>query len=211
VLARFRARPDEPHRAFRAIRRLRAEGIGKAAFMDVRVELDPDRGFRYEVEAEGGSRFLRERAFRGLLEEERRAYASRRAEGTALSEENYVLTPQGRGPDGLVLLRAVPRRREKGLLDGCLVVTADTADLVRAEGRLARPPGFWIPRVDVVRHYRRIRGHRVQVRLESTAHLRLFGDVSIVVDFEYEMVDGEELSDDAFPRGPGSWRSETGS
>jgi hypothetical protein len=197
ALARFEARPDEPHRALRAVRRMRAEGLGKRAFMDVRVWLDPDRGFTYEVEAEGGSRFLRDRAFRAMLEEERQAYASGRADRTALTADNYVLTPNGRGPGGLVRLRAVPRRREAALLDGCLVVTADTADLVRVEGRLARSPSFWISRVDVVRHYRRIRGHRVQVRLESTAHLRLFGDVRIVVDFDYEMVDGEELSVDS--------------
>jgi hypothetical protein len=74
------------------------------------------------------------------------------------------------------------------------VVTPDTAELVRAEGRLAAAPSFWISRVDVVRHYRRIQGHRVQVRLESVAHIRLLGEVRVVVDFDYEMVDGDELA-----------------
>lgn len=194
VLARFLARPDEPHRRLRVLRRMRAQGLGKEAFMDVRVAVDPEGGFRFRVEAEGGSRFLSDRAFRGMLQEEQEVYASHAADRTSFTADNYVLTAEGRGPDGLVRLRAVPRRAEAALLDGCFAVTADTADLVRAEGRLARSPSFWISRVDVVRHYRRIRGHRVQVRLESAAHMRLFGEVRIVVDFDYEMVDGDELA-----------------
>jgi hypothetical protein len=193
VLGRFLARPDEPHRRLRALRRMRAAGLGKRAFMDVRVRLDPDRGLSFETLREGGSRFLRDHAFRGLLQQEQEVYASGTADRTAFTADNYALSPDGSEPCGLVRLRAVPRRRETALLDGLFLVTPDTADLVRAEGRLARPPSFWIPRVDVVRHYRRIHGQRLQVRLESVAVLRLFGEVRIVVDFDYEMVDGVEL------------------
>jgi hypothetical protein len=194
VLARFLARPDESHTQLRGRRRMRADGLGKQAFMDVRVSLDPGIGFRYDVEAEGGSGLIRERAFRALLEKERDHHDARGLDRSSLTAENYRLTGDGREPDGLVRLRAVPRRREAALLDGRFLVNADTADLVRAEGRLARAPSFWISRVDVVRHYRRIQGHRVQAQLESVAHVRLLGDVHMVVDFDYEMVDGDELS-----------------
>src|SRR5262245_60432069 len=70
VLARVLARPDEPHARLRGVRRMRAHGLGKEAFMVVRVALDPVKGFRYDVLAEGGSKFLRERAFLGMLQEE---------------------------------------------------------------------------------------------------------------------------------------------
>ena len=173
---------------------MRADGLGLHAFMDVRVVLDPRTGLDFQVEAEGGSRLLRDRAFRGMLEQEREIYASQAADRTAFTAQNYELTADGRESDGLVRLRAIPRRREAALLDGRFLVTSDTADLVRAQGRLARAPSFWISQVEVVRHYRRIRGHRLQVRLESVADIRLFGEVRIVVDFEYEMVDGDELT-----------------
>jgi hypothetical protein len=197
VLARFLARPDESHAKLRGRRRMKADGLGKQAFMNVRFSLDPEVGFRYEVETEGGSPLLRERAFRALLEKERTVHDERAPERSALTGENYRLTGDGREPGGLVRLRAVPRRPEAALLDGRFIVTPDTADLVRAEGRLARAPSFWVSRVDVVRHYRRIGGHRVQARLESVAHLRLLGDVHMVVDFDYEMVDGDELGSPA--------------
>ncbi|HEY6547849.1 MAG TPA: hypothetical protein VI589_08075, partial [Vicinamibacteria bacterium] len=67
-------------------------------------------------------------------------------------------------------------------------------DLVRVAGRLARAPSFWITRVEVARQFRRIQGHRVQVRLESVAHIRLLGEVCIVVDSDYEMVDGKDIA-----------------
>ncbi len=193
VLAVFEGRPDEPVRSFRARRRMHAEGRGREAFMEVLVELDPEGGLRWTVAAEGGSELIRRKAFRGMLEKEAELRKTERPDSTALTGRNYELTVNCPEGEGLVRLRAVPRRGEAGLLDGSFVVTGETADLVRAEGRLARNPSFWVTRVDVVRHYRRIRGHRVVVRIESVSRIRLFGPVHLTVDFDYEMIDGDEV------------------
>jgi len=193
VLARFVGRRDEPVRQFRARRRMRAEGLGREAFMDVLVELDPVTGFRWTVEAEGGSKMIRDRALRGMLEKEGEAHEGGQVDQTALTAANYSLSLEGREPGGLARLRAIPRRREAGLVNGRFFVTPDTADIVRVEGRLARAPSFWIPRVDLIRHFRRIRGHRVVVRIESVAHVRPFGRVRLRIDFDYEMIDGDVL------------------
>ena len=56
------------------------------------------------------------------------------------------LSPGGREPDGLVRLRARPRRRESCLVDGFFVVTADTADLVRGVWRCRDIVGPHAPR-----------------------------------------------------------------
>jgi len=193
VLALFEGRPDEPVRGFRARRRMHAEGLGREAFMEVLVELDPEGDLRWTVTSEGGSELIRKKAFRGMLEKEAELRRTERPEGTALTAQNYELAVNGREGDGLVRLRAVPRRTRAGLLDGSFVVTSETADLVRVEGRLVRNPSFWVTRVDVVRHYRRIRGHRVVVRIESVSRIRLFGPVRLTVDFDYEMIEGEEV------------------
>lgn len=193
VLALFEGRPDEPVRRFRALRRMHAEGLGREAFMEVLVELDPEGGFRWTVASEGGSELIRNKAFRGMLEKETELRATERPEGAALTADNYALVPDGREGDGLVRLHAVPRRRDAGLVEGSFVVTSEMADLVRVEGRLVRNPSFWVTRVELVRHYRRIRGHRVVVRIESVSHIRLLGPVRLTVDFHYEMIDGDEL------------------
>jgi hypothetical protein len=197
VLALFAGRADEPVRRFRARRRMHAAGLGREACMEVLVELDPESGFRWTVASEGGSELIRHRAFRGILEKEAELRGAGSPDRTALTVDNYELAADGREGDGLVRLRAVPRRRDVGLLDGSFVVTPETADLVRVEGRLVRNPSFWVTRVDVVRHYRRICGHRAVVRIESVSRLRLLGPVRLTVDFDYEMIEGNELR----PRG----------
>lgn len=190
---RFLARPDEPVRGFRARRLLRTQGLGRRAAMEVLVELDPEVGFRWVVLHEEGSRIMRNRGFRALLDKEAEAYAAGDVSRSSLTGDNYRLSVAEVGADGLVRLRAEPRRSEKTLIDGTFTVRADDADLVEVEGRLARGPSFWTPRVEVVRRYRRIQGHRVLVRMESTAHLRFLGEVRMVADYDYLTIDGEEI------------------
>lgn len=193
VLARFLARPDEPVNRYRARRRMEVSSMGQRAWMIARVELDPALGFRFSPESEGGPKMLREKSLVRLLQAEAEAHASALASRSGLTAENYVIEALGAEAGGLVRLGAKARRREAALLDGFFVVTPDAADLVRVEGRLARGPSFWIPRVDVVRHFARISGHRVVVRSDSVAHVRLLGESLLRVDYEYEMIDGQEL------------------
>ena len=58
------------------------------------------------------------------------------------------------------------------------------------EGRLAKNPSFWTKRVEVVKHYRRIGGLRVPVRVESTAQMRLAGTSTLTMTYDYEMING---------------------
>jgi hypothetical protein len=194
TLSRFLARPDEPVDSYRARRVLRAEGLGKRAEMEVLVELDEQGGFRWTVLSEKGSPDLLEKAFRTMLEKEQEAYASGRTGRASLTSANYELDAEGREPSGLVRLRLSPRRKETALVDGCVLVTPDTADIVRVEGKLARGPSFWLHKVEVVRRYQRLRGHRVLVGFESTAHIRLLGKVHVTGDFTYERIDGDAVA-----------------
>jgi hypothetical protein len=193
ALAAFLARPDEPVTQYRARRRMEVVAMGERAWLEIQAELDPAQGFQWRVESEGGSRVLREKSLLRLLRAEAETHASALPSRSALTSENYALEPEGREPDGLVRIRARPRRRETALVDGVFVVTPDTADLVRVEGDLARAPSFWIKHVDVSRHYARVRGHRVVVRMESVAQIRFLGPSHLVVTFDYEMIDGEPI------------------
>jgi hypothetical protein len=193
TLARFLSRPDEPVTRYRARRHMEVEARGDRAWMDVRAELDPERGFRFTIEAAGGSRLLREKSLLSLLRAEAETHASGASARSALTADNYLLEPGARDADGLVRLRARPLRREATLVDGAFVVMPESADLVRVEGALARSPSFWIKRVEVSRHYARVRGHRVVVRLESLAQVRLVGPSRLVVTFDYEMIDGQPI------------------
>jgi hypothetical protein len=200
TLARFLARPDEPVDSYRGRRLLHAEGLGKRAQMEVLVELDEQGDFRWTVLSEEGSPDLLEKAFRTMLEKEQEAYARGRTGRASLTSANYELEPDGREPGGLVRLRLDPRRKETALVDGHILVTPDTADIVRVEGKLARGPSFWLHKVEVVRRYERLRGHRVLAGFESTAHIRFVGKIHITGDFTYEVIDGDAVA----PQRPGS-------
>ena len=194
VLAAFLSRPDEPVTRYRARRRMEVAAMGERAWLEIQAELDPGHGFRWTVLSEGGSRTLREKSLLRLLRAEAEAHTSALPSRSALTSENYALEPEGRDPDGLVRLRARPRRRETALVDGVFAVAPDTADLVRVEGALARAPSFWVKHVEVYRHYARVRGHRVVVHMESVAQIRFVGRSHLVVTYDYEMIDGQPIT-----------------
>ncbi len=194
VLARFSARPDEPTRSFRAMRHLEVTAaFGRSAWMDARVELEPTGVFRYTVVDAGGSEMLRGRILQRVLRSEQDVYAHGDSARTALTAENYELAPGGRDEHGLVRLIATARRKETGLLNGQFLVTPDTADLVEVSGTLAKAPAFWVPRVDLVKQYQRINGHRVNVRVESLSHVRLLGSSRFTMTTRYETIDGDAI------------------
>src|SRR3954470_11591890 len=66
VLERFLAAEHAPLTQYRALRRFdaRNDKFNSTAWMEVWTEAD-SRGFRYEIAAEGGSDYIRQRVFRG--------------------------------------------------------------------------------------------------------------------------------------------------
>jgi len=195
ALQQFLARFSAAHQ-HSASRRLEASGSGQRAWLDVETEFSAGTGFSYEVVAEGGSRFIRARVLRSLLDEEQRIAARGRA-GATLSPGNYRFVPEGLTGEGLAAVNLQPLRRDRSLVAGRMVLTLD-GELVRIEGRLAKNPSFWVTRVDIVRSYRRINGVPMPVSLETTARLRLMGSSALRMTYDYSRVDDrlvEEAAD----------------
>lgn len=199
---RFLARVDEPLIQYRAIRRLTArnERFRKEARLDVATTLDPSDGFRYEVLAESGSRYVRTRVLEPILRGEARAVGEGAAVRAALTTANYEFVPVEPGGEPLARLLIRPRRKDTLLVDGAILVTPDEADLVRIEGRLARSPSFWTSRVEVRREYARIAGVRVPVRVESRAWVKIAGVSNFVMTYEYEEINGRPLAQSSAAR-----------
>jgi hypothetical protein len=191
VLHRFLARSVEPLVQYRGTRRLEGRNarLNLDGWMEVTTELGAD-GFHYRVLAEGGSELIRRRVFRSMLDNEERIFATGDAERSSFTSMNYELTPAATEEAGLVKLLARPRRRAVTLIDGAVFITDSDADLVRVEGRLAKNPSFWTKRVEVVKHYGRIGGLRVPVRVDSTAQMRLAGTSTLTMTYDYEMING---------------------
>lgn len=196
AMQKFLAQPTLPH-SYRATRRLEAEGSGQRGWLDVRTDFTPAGGLNYEVTAEGGSRYVRARVLRTLLEEERRLIARGDSSRVAISSDNYTFTDDGIDENGLARVTLRPLRKERPLIRGRMFLTPGDGELVRVEGRLARNPSLWISRVDVVRSYRRINGALVPVSLESTAQLRLLGRSTLLMIYRYSEIDDRATDDQA--------------
>ena len=197
ALHRFLARPEEPLTEYRALRRLEAHNdrFNLTARLEAMTELSPDGQFSYTVLRESGSEYIRKRIMHALLDHEVELSKTGDPSRYALTATNYEMAAGEMVEDGTVKLLARPRRVDLGLIDGAVFVTSDDADTVRVEGRLVKNPSFWTTRVDIVRRYGRIAGVRVPVRLDTTAHIRLAGDSTMCMTYEYESVNGRVVSE----------------
>jgi hypothetical protein len=171
---------------YRARRHLEAENprFKMKGWLDATSELGPD-GFSFAVVAEGGSETIRNRVLRKALEGERDLL--KRPQDTALSTANYEFGFDGMD-GGLARLRLTPRRKERTLVDGWLIVAPGDADLVEVRGRLAKAPSFWTTRVEIVRRYARIAGIRVPTSVESIASVRFAGRSTFRMEYTYERI-----------------------
>ena len=196
ALDRFLSRPDEPITQYRARRILEGHNarFKKHGAIEVVTELSPDGRFSYTIVSETGSDYIRDKVLRPILETEAKVLASGDPSRSALTTDNYDIGGGELAEPGIVKLFARARRKEVSLIDGAVFITSAESDLVRVEGRMAKNPSFWTSRVNIVRHYDRIGGVRVPVRLDSTAQIKLAGESTLSMTYDYEMINGKELT-----------------
>jgi hypothetical protein len=194
ILERFLALDDPAPTEFRALRHLEARNdhFEKSAWMDVWTEGSAS-GFTYHIVAEEGSDYIRSHVFRASLETERAMWVSGAQDKARLTSSNYIFEDRGAQPDGLTSLAVKPRRDDVLLVDGSIFLNPDNGELVRMEGRLSKSPSFWTRRVEIVRWFQRIVGVRMPVALESVANLRIAGESTFRMRYEYESVNGQRV------------------
>jgi hypothetical protein len=86
-----------------------------------------------------------------------------------------------------------PRRKERALVAGVMLLRPDQGELVRVEGRLAKNPSFWVRNVDIVRKYERICGVVVPVSMDSKAHIRFLGTATFHMTYKYSDINGQSV------------------
>jgi hypothetical protein len=185
---------DDTQPAYRAERRLEAETGSRHGWMQVITTYSPQMGLRYDVTAEGGSGFIRNRVLRAVLDGERDVIAKGEGARSSLAPENYTFTVSGVDADGLVNVLLTPRRNERVLVAGSMTLRPREGDLVCLKGRLAKSPSFWTKNVDIVRHYQRIGGAIMPVELESKAQLRPFGTAALHMTYRYLEINGRSTN-----------------
>ena len=192
-IKRFLAQ-DDTQPTYRAIRHLEAENGSRKGWIEAVTEYSAQTGFRYEITAEGGSGYIRSRVLRAVLDGEREVIAQGEAARSSLDLTNYRFQPNGVDADGLANVLLSPRRKERVLVSGMMVLNATDGALVRLQGRLAQSPSFWVKDVDIVRSYQRIDGKVVPVALVTKAQVRFLGEATLRMTYVYSDIDGHPLA-----------------
>ena len=195
IIERVVARDDPPPTQFRALRHLTAQSdkLGGSAWIEAWTEVDPVKGFQYQIIGEGGSGFVRGKVLRPWLANEKKMWADGDPERAALTHQNYDFVDKGITPDGLAQLDVKSKRKDLLLLDGSIFVKPADGDLVRIQGRLSKTPSFWTRRVEVVRQYERINGVRVPVVIDSIAQVLIAGRSTFRMTYQYESINGQRV------------------
>ena len=188
-------KPEPPVRSYVAIRRLESDNQRhqQEAWLVVRTELKEDGAFTWQVLDEGGSEFIRNRVLRRGAREggagaSRRPGPPRRPDRRQL----HVLHADAGGRRGPRGHRA--RRREDMLVKGELLMSPE-GELLRVEGDLVKRPSFWTKSVHLVRHYGRVDGTHVPVRLDMVAQVRIVGASRLSMTYQYLQINGRPVQD----------------
>jgi len=184
--------PRQPD--YRGTRHLEAENGSRRGWLDVTTEYTPDTGFRYQITAEGGgSDYIRKKVLKAVLDGERGVVAAGEDTRSTLARTNYNFQPSGIDSDGLARVLISPRRKERALVAGVMLLRPEQGELVRVEGRLAKNPSFWVRNVDIVRKYERIGGVVVPVSMDSKAHIRFLGAATFRMTYRYSEINGQPV------------------
>ena len=76
-----------------------------------------------------------------------------------------------------------PRRHEERLFQGRIWVDAEDYALVRAEGKPAKNPSFWIRSVHFVHTYQKAGSFWFPVATESVSEVRIFGATKVTINY----------------------------
>lgn len=188
-------RREPPLRSYVAIRRMESvnERHRKEAWLVARTQLREDGTYTWQVLEEGGSELIRNRVLRPALEREAQAHRDGRSRRGGLTPDNYTFSAPS-PVEGGMRVGIEPRKREDMLVRGTLLVSAD-GELLRVEGDLVKRPSFWTKAVHLVRHYGRVEGAHVPVRLDLVAQIRLVGTSRLSMTYQYLEVNGHTVAD----------------
>jgi hypothetical protein len=200
LIDRFLDSGQPPLASYTARRVLTASALdGRvSASLQAWTSLDEDGRFRFEIVQQHGSGLIRKRVLIAALKAEQRSRAAGQVGQADLTPKNYDFqVAEGERADRLAVIYLLPRRKAPMLLNGMLTVKEQDGDVVRIDGNPSQPPSWWTKRVDIVRRYARIAGVRVPVEMTSRADVRMAGEATFSMTYDYDIINGRAITGEA--------------
>jgi hypothetical protein len=159
----------------------------KSADMIARVTYSPRSGKSFEVKSESGSKLLRNKVLRKILESEVEAAQPSKQKDSAITPENYEfrLIP-GENPldSDCYVLEVKPRKKAKFLFIGKIWIDGKDFAITRLEGRPAVNPSWWTTKATILHTYRKVGDFWMHDTNESTSEIRIGGRAILKIHYE---------------------------
>jgi hypothetical protein len=170
----------------------------REAEMTVEAAYNSPASKEFKVVSESGSKLIRDRVFRKLLESEKEAAQPAMSAATLLNRDNYYFDLVGYEPaktGGQYLMQVVPKRRSKYVYRGKVWVDGTDFAVTRIEAEPAQNPSFWTKKSEIHHEYEKVDAFWLPARNESVSYIRLGGRATLTIEYkDYRVTDARQTS-----------------
>lgn len=154
------------------------------ASMDVQVTCGAPGTKSFRIVAESGSKLLRDRVLRKLLESEEEALKD--PERTALTTENYafdLVATEGDAVAPIYVFEVKPKHEDKFLYRGKIWVDGADFAVKRVQAEPAKNPSFWISKTSIAHTYTKIGQFWLPHHNQTETKVRFGGVAALTIDY----------------------------
>lgn len=178
----------------------------KAAEVTVAMSYQHPDQKEFTILSENGSKTLRTKVLKRLLESEQQALQKETRQRAAIHPDNYtfrLLSYEQTPGRNFYVLEAIPKTKDKFLFRGKIWVDGEDFAVVRIEGEPAKNPSWWTTHNQFQRSYRKVGDFWLPERNESVSKVRLFGQAWLTIEYgDYELTGTASLAEPSSPPAP---------
>ena len=164
------------------------------AYMTVRAVYSSPTTKDFDVLSEDGSKFLRDRVFKKLLEDEKEAASGETHARMLLNRSNYDFSLVRYEADtGQYVLQVTPKTKAKYLYRGQVWVDGTDFAVTRIVAEPAQSPSFWTKRSEFCHEYVKVQGFWLPARNQSVSYIRLGGRATLTIEYKDYHLNGNPL------------------
>jgi len=175
--------------------RLAYHGIPRDSYAEMIVQATYDRpsSKQFKVVSVSGSKLIRNRVFKKLLESETEAAQPAISGRTQLNRDNYNFELVGYEPSnagGQYVLRVSPKFQSKYVYRGKVWVDGVDFAVTHIEAEPAQNPSFWTKKNEIRHEYKKVGAFWLPARNESVSYIRLGGRATLTIEYKDYRVTG---------------------
>jgi hypothetical protein len=157
------------------------------AEMTLKATYDSPCSKEFKVVSESGSKLIRDRVFKKLLESEKEAAQPPISARSQLNRDNYNFEMVGYEPSetgGQYVLQVSPKSRSKYVYSGKVWVDGVDFAVTHIEAEPAQNPSFWTKKSEIHHEYKKVGAFWLPARNESVSYIRLGGRATLTIEYK---------------------------